>query len=212
MSDLSEKSDPSENYKYMKEKNWKLGEIFALHQELPAGCVADLEAAAELVHVPRRRAIVRQGDVCRAFYFNRNGLMRVVHEWDGGEETVVVGMGGDVFTSLHSWHAGLPSIFSLVSVEPTEVYVIGYADMRRLMGCWPQLWQWMCRLLAEQVYGFERRYLFFARSDAEERYRNFMAERPDALRRLSVKVVAQYLHIAPETLSRIRARIVCRKM
>lgn len=84
MSDLSEKSDPSENYKYMKEKNWKLGEIFALHQELPAGCVADLEAAAELVHVPRRRAIVRQGDVCRAFYFNRNGLMRVVHEWDGG--------------------------------------------------------------------------------------------------------------------------------
>lgn len=43
-------------------------------------------------------------------------------------------------------------------------------------------------------------------------YRNFVAERPDALRRLSVKVVAQYLHMALETLSRIRARIVRRKM
>lgn len=192
----------------MKEKNWELGEIFAAHQELPAACVAELERVAGLVHVPRRRTLLLQGDVCRAFYFNRNGLMRVVHEWEGEEDTVVVGMGGDVFTSLHSWFAGEPTIFSLVSVEPTDVYVIGYDDMRRLLDRWPELWKWMCRLLTEQVYGFERRYLFFGHSNAEERYRNFMAERPDALRRLSVKTVAQYLKIAPETLSRIRGRLV----
>lgn len=189
-------------------KEWTLEELFAVHNPLSAPCLSDIESTAKLKHYGRRQYVVRQGEVCRAFYFNRNGLLRIVHESEGTEDTIAIGEGGDVFTSLHSWWADEPGIFSLITVEESDLWVISYSDMRVLLERWPELWRWMCTLLTEQVYSFERRYLFFGKCDAEERYRNFMCRRPDTLRRLSVKFVAQYLKIAPETLSRIRARIV----
>lgn len=66
----------------------------------------------------------------------------------------------------------------------------------------------MRNLLIEQVYAFERRYLFFGKNDAETRYRNFISQRNGLMRDVPVKYVAQYLKIAPEYLSRIRRRIV----
>lgn len=192
----------------MEDKDWLLGEIFAIHHKLPHLCLEEITEAAVLVRLGRRKTILRQGEICHAFYFNRNGMMRIVNEWEGEEDTVAIGEGGDVFTSLHSWWKEEPSIFSLVSVVPTDIWIISYDDMRRMLDKWPDLWQWMCKLLTEQFYGFERRYMFFGRCSAEERYRNFMARRSGTFLHLSVKHMAQYLKIAPETLSRIRARVV----
>lgn len=185
-----------------------LAEIFAIHNPLDKECLKEVEQAASLARVPKRSVLLRQGDVCRHFYFNRSGLMRVAHIDDGTEDTVCFGTSGDVFTSLQSYFDGSPSIFSLVSLYDSEVYSISYEDLDRLSSGFPALVLWMRNLLIEQVYAFERRYLFFGKSDAETRYRNFISQRNGLMRDVPVKYVAQYLKIAPEYLSRIRRRIV----
>lgn len=134
--------------------------------------------------------------------------MRVAHIDDGTEDTVCFGTSGDVFTSLQSYFDGSPSIFSLVALYDSEVYSISYEDLDRLSSGFPALVLWMRNLLIEQVYAFERRYLFFGKNDAETRYRNFISQRNGLMRDVPVKYVAQYLKIAPEYLSRIRRRIV----
>ena len=98
------------------------------------------------------------------FYFNRSGLMRVAHIDDGTEDTVCFGTSGDVFTSLQSYFDGSPSIFSLVALYDSEVYSISYEDLDRLSSGFPDLVLWMRNLLIEQVYAFERRYLFFGKA------------------------------------------------
>ena len=182
--------------------------------------VRDFEDAARFVKVEGGQAVVRQGEVCSDLVLNRMGLFRVSHVSDGVEDTILFGTSGDVFTSMHSFYAGEPSIFSLVAVEDSEAWLISYDDFRRLQQKYPMLIKWMCDLLIEQMYGFEKRYLFFTNKSAEDRFQNFLRIHSASLRRTSVKYIssivplkyiAQYLKITQSTLSRLRKKLVTRE-
>ena len=166
--------------------------------------IRDMEKVARLVSVEKGQYVVRQGSVCGDFVFNRRGLFRVCNVTDGVEDTILFGTSGDVFTSLHSYYAHEPSIFSLMAVEDSEVWLISYAEMRELKEKHPVLISWMRGLLIEQTYSFEKRYIFFSNKSAEERFLNFLRMSSGTLRRTSVKYIsgivplkyiAQYLKI-----------------
>ncbi len=176
-----------------------------------------MEKVARLVSVEKGQYVVRQGSVCGDFVFNRRGLFRVCNVTDGVEDTILFGTSGDVFTSLHSYYAHEPSIFSLMAVEDSEVWLISYAEMRELEEKHPVLISWMRGLLIEQTYSFEKRYIFFSSKSAEERFLNFLRMSSGTLRRTSVKYIsgivplkyiAQYLKITQSTLSRLRKKLV----
>lgn len=179
--------------------------------------VRDFENAARLVEVKKGKAIVRQGVVCDDFVINKRGLFRVNHMDNGKEDTLLFGTGGDVFTSLHSYYSGEPSIFSLIAMEDSEVWLVSYRMIRQLESRYPAMVKWMHDLMIEQIYGFEKRYLFFSNKSAEERFLNFLRIHNVSLRRTSVKYIssivplkyiAQYLKITQSTLSRLRKRLV----
>ncbi len=179
--------------------------------------IRDMEKVARLVSVEKGQYVVRQGSVCGDFVFNRRGLFRVCNVTDGVEDTILFGTSGDVFTSLHSYYAHEPSIFSLMAVEDSEVWLISYAEMRELEEKLPVLISWMRGLLIEQTYSFEKRYIFFSNKSAEERFLNFLRMSSGTLRRTSVKYIsgivplkyiAQYLKITQSTLSRLRKKLV----
>lgn len=179
--------------------------------------IRNMEKVARLVSVEKGQYVVRQGSVCGDFVFNRRGLFRVCNVTDGVEDTILFGTSGDVFTSLHSYYAHEPSIFSLMAVEDSEVWLISYAEMRELEEKHPVLISWMRGLLIEQTYSFEKRYIFFSSKSAEERFLNFLRMSSGTLRRTSVKYIsgivplkyiAQYLKITQSTLSRLRKKLV----
>ncbi len=179
--------------------------------------IRDMEKVARLVSVEKGQYVVRQGSVCGDFVFNRRGLFRVCNVTDGVEDTILFGTSGDVFTSLHSYYAHEPSIFSLMAVEDSEVWLISYAEMRELEEKHPVLISWMRGLLIEQTYSFEKRYIFFSSKSAEERFLNFLRMSSGTLRRTSVKYIsgivplkyiAKYLKITQSTLSRLRKKLV----
>lgn len=194
-----------------------LRQILTQNREPSDALVADLENAARLVTVRKGRAVVRQGEVCDCFVFIRRGLMRVSNMADGEEDTILFGTSGDVFTSLHSYYAGEPAVFSLITVEDSEVWLVSYEDMREMLSCHQELLLWMHDLMIEQIYAFEKRYMFFTNKSAEERFRNFMLDRYGELQRASIKYIsgivplkyiAQYLKITQSTLSRLRKKLV----
>ena len=94
--------------------------------------------------------------------------------------------------------------------------MISYDDMRRLEADHPVMVKWMRDLLVEQMFGFEKRYIYNNNKSAEERLLNFMRVCSDNLRRPSVKhissiaplkYIAQYLKITQSTLSRLRNKL-----
>lgn len=194
-----------------------LREILSLHCTPSEECIREFENAAQLRKVARGEAVVRQGEPCDFFVFNRIGLMRVCNVTDGVEDTLLFGTSGDVYTSLHSYYAGEPSIYSLIAVVDSEVWTISYYKMQIISARFPEIVEWMKNLLIEQMYSFEKRYLFFNNKSAEERFLNFLRINSVSLRRAPIKYIssivplkyiAQYLKITPSTLSRLRKKLV----
>ena len=185
----------------------------------PEDLIRDFENSARLVQVEKGSAVVRQGEVCHDFVINRYGLFRVSNKTEDKEDTLLFGTSGDVFTSIHSYYAGEPSIFSLIAVEDAEVWLISYHKMHQMENRYPAMVKWMHNLLIEQLYSFEKRYLFFNNKTAEERFLNFLSIHSVQLKRTSVKYIssivplkyiAQYLNMTQSTLSRLRKRFVSR--
>ena len=165
-----------------------------------------LEAVSVRRSVRKRDYVVRQGQMSRYIYFIADGLLRGVSEQGGREDTLFFAVPGDPFASVHTIAHDEPAVISLQALEDSEVLAVDMADFRRLLDECPDLLRWWSAILLEQVYALERRYVWLSTSSAAERYRTFMQIRRGIAGRIPIKYIAQYLSIAPETLSRIRAR------
>jgi len=168
--------------------------------------VAELEAVAVRREVRKREYLVRQGSVPQYIYFITDGLLRGALEQDGREDTPFFAVAGDPFASVHTMAHDEPAVISLQALEDSSVLAVELGDLRRMLDSHPDLLRWWSAILLEQVYALERRYVWLATSSAAERYRTFLQIRRGIVGRIPVKYIAQYLNIAPETLSRIRAR------
>lgn len=179
--------------------------------------VADFEGKCRLVKVKKNTDLIRQGDICKDITIVKSGMMRVRHESSGIEDTILFGTSGDVYASIHSVFASKPSLYSLRAVVDSEVWVVTYEDWMELEKKYPVLTAWMRDLLLEQLYAFEKRYLRFKTKSIKELFLNFLNKDEAGLPTPSIKTInkivplkyiAQYLSITPESLSRLRNKLV----
>ena len=179
--------------------------------------VTDLENHAELKHFSRGEIIIRQGEMCSHLVFVRKGLMAVTNVTDGVEDTLLFGTAGDVYTSLHSYQGGEPAAFSLIALEESEVWLIEFIELKRLLAEHYDMMLWMHNLMIDQLYTFEKRYTIFNNKTAEERFVNFLLDRYGSIKRAPIRQIhrivplkysAQYLNITQSTLSRLRKKLV----
>lgn len=165
-----------------------------------------LERVARRRTFAKRERLVEQDARCSSVFFISRGLCRGLHEGDGREDTRWFASEGDALTSVTAWHTGAPAIFAIEAVTDVEAYEVSFADMRRLLGECPDLKEWLVKVLMEQLYVPERRYVIIGTGDARARYEALLNGRPqEMLNAIPLKFIAQYLNITQETLSRIRA-------
>lgn len=171
---------------------------------------AELERVVERFRarsVMRRTLLVRPGDVCSSFHCVRSGCLRTFFlDRDGSEMTRLVLPPFHMGTALASFLTREPSVECLEALEDSEILSIEHGDFHRLLGTNPG-WRSFYQRILEMAYVFQnRRIEALTTLTAEERYLRFQDEHRDLALRLPGRVVASYLDIAPETLSRLRAR------
>lgn len=171
--------------------------------EETAGALASVAAH---VAVRKKEFLVRQGAVNHFIYFITEGLMRGTSEFGGREDTLFFAVPGDPFLSVHTMAHSEPSVLSLQALEDSSVLAVSLSDFNIMLDTYADLRKWWSSVLLEQIYALERRYVWLSTSNATERYRVFMRVRRNIAARIPIKHIAQYLNIAPETLSRIRGR------
>ncbi len=179
-----------------------IGEVYPVSE----ATLEQLDDVAVKRHYAKRQRLVTQGARCRAVYFISSGLCRGLHEDDGKEDTRWFASGGDVLTSVIAWHTGAPAIFSIEAITEVDCWEVSFEDMRRLLSECRDLQDWVVKLLMEQLYVLERRYVIIGTGDARSRYASLLGGRPqEMLNQIPLKYIAQYLKITQETLSRVRA-------
>ncbi len=185
--------------------------IFSMFDELMPNIPVALNNRFREVTFPisfkQGQVILDYGETCKHAYFALSGLVRLSRILSGrGETTVMFLTGGDILLSPKSFYTQTTGIEKLTALKDTFCIALPYAELQALYKDFIEF-NVVARLLTERYYGqaLERATWFY--ENPEIRYENVLHAYPDVALYVSVKELASYLGIAPETLSRIRNRI-----
>jgi CRP-like cAMP-binding protein len=105
----------------------------------------------------------------------------------------------------------VPANHYLACVEDSTLVVWSYAAEKELFGKYPRL-ESGCRVSMESDFGEHQEKLAgFITKTPEQRYQDLMRDRPELLQRVPQYLLASYLGVTPESLSRIRKRIFAKE-
>ena len=157
--------------------------------------------------VKKNEFLVSPGKINRKIYFVINGCLRIFFlNENGNEATRLFAFENQFVTALVSFVTASESLEFVQAVEETEVLSINKADFYHLLDIIPQ-WEKLYRHYLEYAYVTNtNRLMSFITSDALERYQELLNNNPIVVKRLSNKMIASYLNISPETLSRLKSK------
>jgi CRP-like cAMP-binding protein len=150
------------------------------------------------------------GQVCNWVGFIIKGLTKTSYIRDGQDVVADFANASMFVTEYASFVSQRPSKMSIQALEDCRVLGMSYASLQQLYSLGPNA-ERMGRLIAEWLYvAFLERVMSLQVESPEERYHLFTEQYPQLMQRIPLYMIASYLGITPESLSRIRARIARR--
>jgi len=148
-----------------------------------------------------------EGDPSRRMFFVVKGCLRVFFiKEDGTEVTRRIVFENHFSTTLVGFITRQPSLEYTQALEPTTLLYTTRDEFYALLESIPD-WEKFYRQYLEYAYvNNTNRLMSFITQDAAERYRQLLEEDPEIVRRLPNRIVASYLNISPETLSRLKSK------
>jgi CRP-like cAMP-binding protein len=154
--------------------------------------------------------LLREGQVSSLCIFILKGCIRQYYLKDGEEKTTHFYTEGQPVTPYEGTFQKKPSRFYLSCVEDTIMTVGTPEDEAKLFAMFPHF-EAVSRVAVEEELGRKQEHFAsYITNSPEERYLHLLDTRPDLIDRVPQYQLASYLGITPESLSRIRKRIMRR--
>lgn len=151
--------------------------------------------------------LLKEGGFSNECYFVLEGCMRSYFLKDGEEKTIEFYTEEDIVTPAN-YGKSTPSKYYLECIEDTIVNVGNPSIEKEMYQKYPQL-ESLSRVISEVILTKQQEsFTEFKTSSPEERYLNLLKTKPDLMQRVPQHQIASYLGIKPESLSRIRKRIM----
>ncbi len=162
----------------------------------------------DLFHsVKKGTVLLKEGQKSQESYFVLKGCIRVYYMIDGEEKTTAFYTELDALTP-HRVLDNAPSDYFISCVEDS-ILLVSNADMEVEINSKFPKFETMCRILSEELLTKQQiDFDAFKTSSPEQRYLNLLQKRPDLIQRVPQHQLASYLGIKPQSLSRLRARII----
>ncbi|WP_188815453.1 Crp/Fnr family transcriptional regulator [Hymenobacter cavernae] len=159
--------------------------------------------------VRKHELVVWQGEVERHGAFVVKGCLRsyVVADKKGKEHIIQFAPENWWISDQHSMLRGLPAMFSIDAVEDAEVLLFGPDFFPLLQTLGSDFQAFFHTLLQNSMAAMQRRLISTLSATAEERYLEFLQMYPTLVQRLPQRMIAAYLGVTPESLSRIRKEL-----
>ncbi|AFU68750.1 transcriptional regulator, Crp/Fnr family [Psychroflexus torquis ATCC 700755] len=166
-----------------------------------------IEELTTVKHFSKNEFILIQGKVCDFVAFINKGAFRGFYSVDGQEYTKQFLLEGGFCTDYASFLTEKKSLTYLQATEDSTVIVFEKKDVDFMYKAIPNFVQFG-KLLAENLYiAVTDIKASFILNSPEERYANMLITRPEVIQRVPQYMIASYLGITPEALSRIRRRL-----
>lgn len=174
--------------------------------------LARLAEQCTLRRLDRNDHALRIGDVMEHVLFVVRGLMRYyfLDPETGTERTGQFFDEGRVFSDVESLFGRIPARQAIQALEETELLFLPIQALQAAYDADHAIERYGRLLVQEALIGSQRRAARLLTLAPDELYRAFVTTRPEVARRVPQYMIASYLGITPEGLSRIRRRAVRR--
>lgn len=162
----------------------------------------------DLFHSKKKGTILlKEGQSSKESYFVLKGCIRTYYMIDGEEKSTAFYTELEALTP-HAVINKTPSDYFISCVEDS-IILISDADISVEINSKFPKFDIMCRMLSEELLAKQQiDFDEFKTSTPEKRYLNLLQKRPDLIQRVPQHQLASYLGIKPQSLSRLRARIL----
>ena len=166
-----------------------------------------LAAIITPIRLKKGDKLLRIGDVCENIYYLSHGLLRQVYFKNGKELTEHIAYEGGIVMCIESLFRQTPSQLAVEALEPSEIYAISFEEFTELTHQAYSYCAILLSILEESLIISQKKADTLRFESAKERYIRTLQDHPDIIRRAPLNIVASYLQMTPETLSRVRAAI-----
>lgn len=162
----------------------------------------------EIRSLPKNGYLLEEGQVCDSIAFIQSGALvyfKLSKKLD--EITTDFAFEGEWVTNNHSRLNHLPSTIYIKAIEDSELLIIKNDNLNSLFGTIPKL-EKLGRILMEQAFvKIAQNSIDLQVLSAKERYIKLIQQYPEVFQRMPLYHIANYLGVAPKSLSRIRKEI-----
>lgn len=158
--------------------------------------------------VKKGEMLLRQGEICKYSFYVKKGLLKYYAIDDNGKVHVLQFAPEQWFVAdRESYFFNQASSYFIDAMEDSEVLQFSYTDFCTLSDVDTDFAQFNDRLLHRHIAQLQNRILLLLSATVEERYQHFIKTYPELLLRVPQHLVASYLGVTPEGLSRVRKEL-----
>jgi CRP-like cAMP-binding protein len=170
---------------------------------------------ASLMHplkIKKNEYLLREGEVSRQLAFVAKGCLRLYSIDAKGKEHILqfapeFWWVGD----MESFVRNTASLYFIDAIEDSEVLLMDHHSQQELFHRVPEAAMFFQELMQNRQAATQKRIIYSMSASAEERYLDFIKTYPSFVQRVPQHMIASYLGITPESLSRIRKQVVGKK-
>lgn len=162
--------------------------------------------------IRKRQYFLQEGDICKYQAFVEKGILRsyTVDE-KSAEHILQFASEGWWMADLSSYLTNEPSFLNVDAIEDSELLLITKPSWELAMEKIPRLEHYFRIILQKHLVSTQKRLLQSLSETAEEKYIRFSNTYTECLQRVPQHMIASYLGIKRETLSRVRKQLAVQK-
>ncbi|MEY8760545.1 Crp/Fnr family transcriptional regulator [Chryseobacterium tongliaoense] len=153
--------------------------------------------------------LLQEGMVAEeVFFVLSGGLRQFFYDGNGTEKTCNFVFENEFFTDLESFSHKKKCTTNIITTEPVECLVITCKSLVHCMSELPAITLLFNAIIENVATANIKRIQSLLSQSYEQQFEELIRNKPDILQRIPQRYIAQYLGIAPESLSRIRKKML----
>lgn len=164
-----------------------------------------IRAAFKFKNIRKHQYINHEGDICKHIIYINTGALRMYAVSERGvEHTMQLATEMSFLYDYESFTMLTPSKYYIQALEDSHVLFIRQGDLQSLLDIIPGVAQMVKHYDMMQLIATQNRIFAAISMSAEDRYHHLIANNPEYSKRFSLAMIASFLGVSPETLSRVR--------
>lgn len=156
--------------------------------------------------IPAKTILLEEGEVSKKMFFIEKGSLRTWVNNNGKDITTQFFFEGDSVSSIESFMANKPSLYTIETIEPCIIQTITQKDFHETLKNSPELRDNMVEHLFMRLLKSQQIFFSYLKNTPQQRYEELLVLHPEIIQRIPQHYIASYLGITSVSLSRIRNR------